>query len=504
MTSRVNRSIKNISAGLANRFLSLAVPFIIRTLIIQKLGMEYLGLNSLFSSILQMLSLTELGFGSAMVFSMYKPIAENDNATVCALLNFYKRIYHYIGIIILAIGLLLMPFLKNLIASDYPQDINIYSVYLIYLANTVISYFLFAYKSSLLTACMRSDVDSNITSICNLFMYIFQAGALYLTSNYYVYAVLLPIFTLLNNIIRSCIVDKKYPQYKCSGELDRRNLTDIRDNVIALAGHRLGGVVFSSVDSVVISAFLGLIILGKYSNYFYIYNAVNGVMMIIFQSIIAVIGNSIVTETRDKNLMDFQRLFFANGWIVGFCAICFLCLYQPFIKLWVGSNNMLEMSIPLLLSLYFYISNIRRVETTFKDAAGMWKADFWKPYISVLVNLTLNIILVNVWGLEGVIVSSIVDIVFVEIPWEVHVLFNKYFQKKETLYYKSFLEITAFFFLTALITFLICTLAPEGIIGLFLRGVICITVPNMLFIMAFREKDEFQYWKIKIKEILRK
>ncbi|UKI56602.1 MAG: hypothetical protein L6V90_05600 [Treponema succinifaciens] len=175
-------------------FFTIFFPFLIRTVLIKKIGIEYAGLNSLFSSILQVLNLTELGFASAVVYSMYKPIAEDDKDTICALLNFYKRVYFIIGLVILALGSAVMPFLPHLIKGNVPQDINIYVLYSIYLVNTSLSYLLFGYKNSLLNAHQRRDVISNILTITQGLMNICQLLILVTIKNYYLYVLMMPIF----------------------------------------------------------------------------------------------------------------------------------------------------------------------------------------------------------------------------------------------------------------------------------------------------------------------
>ena len=175
---------------------------------------SYLGLNSLFTSILQVLSLSELGVGSAMVYSMYKPLAEKNHKKICALLNIYRKFYRIIGLIILLIGLLLMPFIKYFIKGSYPADINLYSLYAIYLVNTVLSYFLFAYKKSLWEANQQSSYDTLITTIVNICMYIIQIIILLLLKSYYFYILLLPFSTLVINLVRNEWISKMYPHYK--------------------------------------------------------------------------------------------------------------------------------------------------------------------------------------------------------------------------------------------------------------------------------------------------
>lgn len=495
---RTTSSIKNIRAGLLNKVVSLFVPFILRTLIIQKLGAEYLGLNSLFSSILQMLSLAELGFGTAIVYSMYEPIAKEDDYKVCALLNLYKRIYRMIGLFILSVGVILTPFLEFFVAGSYPKEVNIYVVYIIYLVNTAISYLMYGYKSSLLVACLRSDVDSFIIMICNLILYVGQAIVLVLWESYYLYALLIPLLTVIGNIIKSKYVDKSYPQYVARGNLERESINQIKKKVLGLIGHKVGGMVFSSVDNVVISSYLGLFLLGKYSNYYYIYTALNGFMLIITQSITAVLGNSVVCESREYNYSLFKRIFTWNAWLTTWSTVCLLCLYQPFMKIWMGTENLLPDYVPYALVFFYYINNARRILITFKDAAGMWNADILKPYISVLVNLVLNLVSVGYIGLLGVIVSSICALLFVEIPWETKVLFRDYFKRDAREYVKMWFYNILVLATCVFFSLLVCRFWTDGILAIFLKGIACTIVFVVVLILFYRNMDEYQQLQKKV------
>lgn len=211
--NRTKKSLENIIFGMINRFVLMIFPFIVKTILIKQLGAEYLGLNNLFSSILQVLSLSELGVGTAMVYSMYKPMAENDKPTLCALLNLYHKFYTVIGFIILGLGIIILPFLDKLISGSYPKDINLYVLYLIYLINTVLSYFLFAYKKSLLEASQQNSIESKINTVASVLMYICQIFALILTKNYYVFAIFLPLSTLFINLMRNILVSKMISGY---------------------------------------------------------------------------------------------------------------------------------------------------------------------------------------------------------------------------------------------------------------------------------------------------
>ena len=278
--------------------------------------MQYLGLNSLFSSILQVLNLAELGIGSAMVYSMYKPIAEDDNITICALMNLYKIYYRVIGLVIAVGGLIIVPFLSNLVKMDtVPEGINIYMLYLLNLGSTVLSYWLFAYKNSLLTAHQRVDVISKVTIITNTIQYILQLMVLVLFRNYYYYIIILLLVQIATNIMTAVVVNRMYPYYQAKGMLAKSQIKEINARVRDLFTAKLGGVIVNSADTIVISTFLGLTVLAIYQNYYFVMTSVIGIIYVIFNACTAGIGNSIIIETKEKNFKDLQKLTFLIAWI---------------------------------------------------------------------------------------------------------------------------------------------------------------------------------------------
>ena len=489
--ARTDNAIRNITFGILYKVVSILLPFFIRTAMIYIMGSEYVGLGSLFTSILSFLSLAELGIGNALVFSMYAPIAEDDNKTICALLNLYRKIYRYVGIFILTVGLALMPFLKYLISSGYPTDINIYILYLIYLANTVISYLMFGYKQSLLVAFQRSDIISKRTMAVQVMQNAIQFCVLFLTRNYYLYIIFLPVFTAITNLFNLIIVNKMYPQFTPHGEINKELKTSIQKKVIALIGTKANATVLHASDNIVISAFLGLTMVGIYGNYYYIMNSIIGVMTIIYSSITAGLGNSLALESEEKNYADFKVLSFLNNWMVAFCSICLLCLYQPFMKLWVGSELMFSMRVVILLVAYFLMYQIRRIVLTYKDAAGIWWEDRFRPYVVMIVNLVFNVILVQVIGIEGVIISTILSML-ISIPWENYTVFKYIFHISSREYYIDTFRYIVIVILSALITYIACTWVQDGWIGLFLRSAICVLIPNSIFVFVFKNTEEFR------------
>lgn len=488
---RTKRSLLNIAVSIANRMLVTLLPFAIRSIIIYTIGIEYLGLDSLFTSILSMLSLSELGFSSAVVYSMYAPIATGDNDKVKGLLTFYKYVYRIVGISILVVGFILLPNIKWFIAdgTTYPADINIYFVYIVFLINTSVSYLLYSYKSSILIASMRNDLDSILETVRSVLSHGLQIVVLLLFRQYYICILVLPVITIANNIVRAMVIDKKFPQYKGKGTLTKEEKKGIMTRVGALIGNKIGGAVFTSVDSIVISKYLGIVILAQYNNYFLIFSAVFAIETVAYSAFQSVVGNSLVSNSKENNYVLFKDLFFMNTILTFFCVCCFTSLYQPFIVIWVGSDNVLGIEIPLLLALYFFVKSTRKTLFTFYEAAGMWKADFLKPYISVIVNLSVNILLVKTIGLPGVIISSIIALAVVEMPWESFVFFKRYFNMRPVGYalmiFKSVLLCAGCFG----VTFSLCYFLPYGIKGLLLRLIqtlfVCTTVA---IVMLFSTK----------------
>ncbi len=507
MSDRVERSKKNIIWTFVGKIVNLLFPFITQTCLIYILGVQYIGLDGLFKSVLMILSLTELGIGSALVFSMYKPIADGDDEKVCALLAFYKKCYHVIGSVILVLGLALLPFIQNLISGEVPDDINIYVLYSVYLLNTVLSYYLFAYKTSLLNACQMVDMISRVDIVANSAKCILQCVGLLLLPSYYMFVWVIPLSTVLRNLFVEYVSRKKYPQYVCRGKLPVEDIHVIKDKVKGLFFQSIGNVVLFAVDNIVISAFLGLKLLGKYNNYLYIHNALVNLVGVISFSIIPVIGNSIATETREKNYMNFRQFNLLWLCLISWCAICQMCLLQPFVEIWAGKDLMLDNRLAFLFVIYFYTNKMGDMSHNYKTAAGIWKEARYVPLISSAVNLCLNLLLVNEIGLAGILISTIVSLVFVNVPFGGRVLFKVYFNYKGA-WRRYLLTHLLHFLLTFLIggfTYWICSRVPvQGVGGLVLRVLVCVPVPAVLLFLVYRKDKRLEGTKILLRRFIRK
>lgn len=485
---------KNAKAGILSGFLkqvvNLGLPFISRTVILYVLGTEYLGLSGLFSSLLSFLSLAELGVSNALIYSMYRPIAENDKPMIRALLALYRKLYRIIGAIIFCAGLVCLPFLRYLIKGDVPADINLYVLYGLYLLNTVCSYFLFAYRGSLLTAHQRVDVDNMINTVIPLINWCVQMAMLLIFRSYYAYVIFLPVSTIVTNFVRLYYTKKLYPDLYAKGTVTPELKKSIYRKMKALVGAKISTVVLNSADNIVISAFIGLTMVTIYGNYFYIMNAVGGFLGIVYASVLPGIGNSLVTETTEKNYQDFKKMTFINLWLVGWCAVCLLCLYQPFMKVWAGEALLLPFSVVILIVIYFIGYQGRKVVITYKDAAGLWWEDRFRPFVMAGTNLVSNLILVQFIGIWGIVLSTILSLC-VSIPWETYTVFKYVFKRSSKEYYLTLLKFILVLLVACAATLGICQVASDGIAALLIRGCVCIVVPNVIFFLAFHKRDEF-------------
>lgn len=492
---RTRIASRNIVWGILGKVVSIFLPFATRTAMIYTLGMDYVGLGSLFTSILHVLSFAELGIGGALVFSMYKPIAEGDDEKVSALLNLYRKTYRVIGVIVLLLGMAIMPFLDYLVAKDLPADVNLRVLFLIYLGNNLVGYFLYAYKFSLFTASQRVDVVSKIGMGVHLVSGLLQIVILLTLRNYYVYIIVVPLITIINNLILGVLADKMFPQYKCQGQITPLEKRDIEKKVCGMLFQKIGNIILTSADTIVISSFLGLKVLGIYNGYYLIVTSLFGFLSVVQQALIPSIGNSIVTESVEKNLRDFRKFQFLYLWIVIWWCACLLCLYQPFVSLWQGTENMLSNVSVVLLVIYFFSYKMGDVCWMYREAMGLWWESRYIVFISAMFNLATNILMVRSIGLPGVLLSTIFSIAFISLPFNSRVLFTKYF--KSTKQYRYYLIRLATYFgqmcIVAGMTYAICKLMGDyGITTLFLRGIICVIVPNTLMVLLNIKNSDFK------------
>ena len=503
---RTKNARRGITWGLIERIITVLFTFIIRTVMIKTIGKDYLGLSSLFTSVLQILNLSELGFSSAIVYSLYKPIADEDYETIGGILNFYKKVYRVIGCIILLVGIALIPFIPHLINGDVPADINLIALYLIYLSSAVFSYLLFAYKNAILVAYQKNDVVSSINVFVHLALYIFQIAGLFIFKNYYWYVILLPLSNIAINIITSIVADRMFPNIVSKGKIEKSVINDIIEKVKGLFVAKLCTATRNTLDSIFISAFLGLGVLAIYDNYYRIVYSIFTVLTIIQNSIRSGIGNSLVTETKEKNYNDFHKFVFLYSCIAGWCLSCLMCLFQPFMYLWMGKEMMLSNSYLLIFGVYFYALSLGDIRTVYFDAAGLWWYGVKYSLAESLVNVVLNWILVKCIGLSGVMLSTIISIIVVNFFISSGLLYKHFFTeyavKDFFLWHMKYAIINVGI---CIFTVLIChnILYGYSFITLILRVIICCIVPSILYLLIYKRQKEWNYIQPILKKLKR-
>ncbi|WP_143786263.1 lipopolysaccharide biosynthesis protein [Olsenella sp. An285] len=427
MGNRAVRAWYNISTGMLYKILMLALSFAVRTVFTWTLGLEYLGLNSLFTAVLNVLNLAELGFAGALVVSMYEPFAKHEVGKVNALLRIYKIAYRIIGTIIIVVGVGITPLIPSLISGSYPREIDLSLVYWINLGGVAVGYFAFAYKSCLLTVAQRNDIGNIVHIALMLVQYLVQFIFLFVFKSYYLYIIVLPVINLLYNLITAYIATKMYPEYLCVGKVSKDELKDIKKKIIGLALNKVSYSLCNGLDSIIISMFIGLIALGKYNLYYYIYAAINAILFAAISSVTSTVGNSMALVSADSNRLAFEKIDFVWRWVLVVISACLISTYQPFIELWQGSNALFDDMTMTVFCIYFYVQHCIMPVQLYKDAAGLWWEDRWRVLLEGLFNLAINLLLVRTFGIIGVLLSTILTMLVVSLPWQSQVLFRHYF-----------------------------------------------------------------------------
>ena len=501
---RTKNAARNIVFDGMLKMLNMVIPFIMRSVLLHYLGVEYLGLSGLFRSLLSFLNLAELGVGSAMVFSMYKPIAEDDTESICALMRLYRTLYRAIGLFIAVVGLALTPFLRNLINGDIPPNMNLYILYFINLGYTVLSYWLFAYKSCLLDAHQRMDIISKVSLCIQLVEYTLKIISLVFLRNYYIYLIIQLLSQVAINIMIAVQASKIYPAYSPRGHLPREKVMDIMRRVRDLFTSKFSYVIFNYADTLVISAFMGLAALAVYQNYYFVLTALITFLHVIIHACMAGVGNSLVTESDEKNYRDLSRLTTLFCWLMGITSSMLLCMYQPFMQIWMGQENMLTFNYVVCFVIYYYSMGVNRLINMFKDAAGIWRKDRWRPLVGALVNLALNLATVKWLGLYGVLLSSVISIVVVQLPWLFHNLFQEVFPHKYLWQYvRLFCGFVIVAFASCAISWLICSRFHfDTWPMLIISAGVGFVIPNLIFLAVFGKKPEFRGALLQIKKVV--
>lgn len=504
--SRTENSVKNSITSIISNICAILIGFIAQAIFIKILGAEYLGLNGLFTNILTMLSLFELGIGNAIVYNMYKPISENDVQKIKSLMKFYKKSYDIIAMVVFSIGIVIMPFITVFVGT-LNIDINIYLVYFLFLISTVVSY-LMIYKRNMIYASQQNYIINVIHCVYLILLNIMQLVILYFTRNYYIYLIIKIICQVIENIVINYICNKKYPFLleKNVDKLDKNIEKSIFSKVKALICHKIGYIIVNGTDNIIISKYFGVITVGLYNNYYTVINAITILFSQIITSLTASVGNLIVNADSEKVYGTFSKIRFCNFWISCFTATAILLMIQPFIKIWIGEEYLLNNAVIMVLVFNFFQKMQRNCYITFKDSAGIWEEDKFIPIIEAGVNVVASVILLKFFGLSGAFMGTIISGLILWCYSYPRYVYKTLFKRTYSNYIKETFGYVLLFILIASITYVVAMMFKINNVFLkfIINTVVGIIIPNIIIIVLFRKTDNFKYFMGLIRNIFKK
>jgi O-antigen/teichoic acid export membrane protein len=491
---RVIYTVKNIlfsSGGLA---LNQILNFVLRTIFIEVLGVQYLGINSLFANVLMILSLAELGVGQAITYSLYKPLANHDKEKVNDLMSLYKKVYFYIGIGVIILGSLLIPFLP-LITNGANEVEHLYLIFILFVLNSSFTYF-WGYKRTLIIADQKEYRLVPFTAIFQVMDISLRIVVLLITGNYLLFLITQIISKLIENIVINNYIDKQYDylDFDNASGIESSEKISIIANVKAMLFHKVGSVAINGTDSIILSAFISVSIVGIYSNYLLIMTAVNMLLLLIFNSAGASLGNFIALENDDKKEEIFRILNFIGVWLFGWASITLFFTINTFIELWIGKQYLVSNVVLLILCINFYLTGIRVPLGVMKSSGGIYTQDKYMPLIQAAINLILSIMLVQAYGMLGVFMGTLASSLLVP-QWNRPYIVYKYLFKRSCRSY--FVNVLMY---TSVLSF------AGGIIALFLHYIelktnwhsllimlsLSFVIINSIFWILFRKTKEYQ------------
>lgn len=492
--NRTQNTIRNVKTGAIVQIINKVMAFIVQTVFIMMLNTEYLGVNGLFTNILTVLSFAELGIGTAIIFNMYKPVANKDEEKIKSLMLLYKKAYNIIGVVIFVLGLCVIPFM-NVIIKEAPNiKENLILIYILFLLNTSISYF-FTYKKSIIYAHQRQSIVDNINSVFYLLKSLLLILFLVVTKNYIVYLVIQILVTFIENIVIAIKADKMYPYLKGKrvNKLEKSEQRNIFTNVKSLVVYKLGSVIMSGTDNILISSMVSVGVVGLCSNYVLIINSVKSIIFSALNGVTASVGNlNAVGEPKQKEKV-FYQITCIDYIVYSFCAVAFIVLLNPFIKIWLGEKYLLGMAVPIALAVSFYIDGLRNPGFTYRTTLGLFKKGKATPYIGAITNIVFSIVLCKIFGVAGIfIATSIAQLL--SYSWIDPYLIHKYeFKTSVKKYYKKYLYYSTLFIVCVIVTTGVTSLVSiEGILGLLLKGIIVCIVPNIINLIGLKNTEEYK------------
>lgn len=504
--TRTENSTKNMYTGLIYQLLVLIFRFLTRTVFISCLGEKYLGINGLFSNILNLLSLADLGVGAALVFALYKPIAEKNEERQKVIVDYLHKLYVYIGIIIIIAGIMLLPMLKFII-KDNVDFINLNVVFLIYVFQIASTYLFYPSKTEFLCANQQRYVYNNIANLIVILSNISQIIVLIIFKNFIIYLITIIFFNILQAYLVSKKTDKMYPFIKKTSEkkLSKAEKKEIFKDCGSLAIYRINYVVLIATDNIIISKYLGLTTVGIYSNYTLITNSIVNVLSTFFDSITASIGNLHAKTEKEKDIFIFKITNLITITMFGIFAIGIYVLANDFILIWLGEDYVLSNSFVLILAINLYIEGLRKLLSTYRTSYGLFRQAKFIPFFGILVNIVVSIILVKKIGIFGVLLGTLISNVITFMWYDPYAIYKYSFKKNPLNYYAQNILYFGLFCIVGLICKKIyIMLGIDGIIGFIIGGIICISLPLILIVIIMGQSEQGKYIKNIVKKIIKK
>lgn len=494
--SRTYNSSLNLISSAFKQIITLSLGFISRWFFIKQLGASYLGINGLFANIISVLSMADLGFGSAIVYSMYKPLANKDHRKLAALLQFYKKVYRVIALVITIIGISLIPFLKYLVNLDQPiAHLEVY--YVLFLANVIISY-LYSYKMCIIIADQKSYLLNIYSFVFSVVQFILQIVVLLTLKNYIVYLVVQILCSLFNNIYSSRKAVKYYPFITNKEKLHKEERKEIVVNIKSMFLYKIGGVLLNNTDNILISTLVNTIMVGLYSNYSMIVQSIETFASMFFTSINASVGNLSVSKDVDYQFKIYKVVDFTSFLIYSFCSVCLFVLMGDFIQLCYGLEYRMDTIVCAIIVLNFYIPGIISANSVFRNATGMFKQMKYLLLVTSFINLILSIILGKIYGLLGIFLATGISRILTNVWYEPFVLYKKYFNHSILEYIRTHLSRDIVFFAITFAIYSICNIFTKiSFMTFALKLLICVILTPLLLIIVFWHTEEFKILRLR-------
>lgn len=501
---RTNNSIKNIYFSLMTQLVMVILGFISRRVFIDNLGTEYLGVNGLLTNILSMLSLVEGGMGASIIYNLYKPIAENDKYKIIALVQLYKKIYIIIAILVFIISIAIYPFIGVVMKGDSNVPF-IGVVYFIFVLKNIISY-LNAHKWSLINADQKGYIIVRYNLVFNIITTISKICILKLTQNYVLFLTIEVLIFIIQNIWNGHVVNKRYPYIKSKEKYKIDN--EVKDNLItnvkALFLHNIGSYCVFSTDNLLIGGFINVATVGLYSNYNMITGQLHSLISPILGGIGASVGNLIAIEDVKKKYQIFNVIYLVNFWLYSIAVIFLFNLLEPAITLFFGNGLLIDKLTFIVILVNFYLNGLRSSVITFKTKGGIFSQDKYVTIIVAIINLTTSIFLVKYLGLAGIFLGTTISTISIPLWYQPKLVYNIIFNKSVFEYIKKYLMYLVITIIVGALTTSICSVIniKYTLIELIIKGIVCIFIPSIIYLIAFFKTDELKYLITVMKNII--